>query len=143
MSSSARQEPEQTSRSSKESDRSKSVAEESNFEARDTLVEPGSKRSKLKSMLGMSSARASVASSSTASQSEPRRSSVSSAVAKLKDKVSGKGKGKAGMDELAGDEEEFEKLKQKEKKKEERKEEYERLGLEKKVKLGSAGMQIQ
>jgi len=48
--------------------------------------------------------------------------------------------GSKDMEELAGDEEEFERQRQKEIEQQKRKEEYEKLALNQKTKFGSGGM---
>lgn len=72
--------------------------------------------------------------SSQQQQQSGRKSSVGRAVDKAKAKLS-----RGGSEVLAGDEEEFEKMKAKEVKKEERQREYERLGLGEQTKMGMKG----
>lgn len=70
----------------------------------------------------------------TQQSSSGRKSSIGRAVDKAKAKLRG-----SGSEMLAGDEEEFQKMKAKEVKKEERQKEYERLGLGEQTKMGMKG----
>ncbi|KAF2498302.1 hypothetical protein BU16DRAFT_289471 [Lophium mytilinum] len=76
-----------------------------------------------------------------ASSSSPKeKSSIMSALDKARRKLSSSSSSKGH--ELPSSEAEFERLKEKEKEKERRKSEYERLGLNDKVKFGQGGMQM-
>jgi len=87
-------------------------------------------------MTGSSSAgsKADICEQQTLLSSSGRKSSIGKAVDKAKAKLR-----RNGSETLAGDEEEFEKMRAKEAKKEERRREYERLGLGEQTKMGMKG----